>query len=142
MYVFLGWRWRRWMQRVMRECGLSDTLVRALVHGWRRLDVQSQHAAELCGLEKAVRLACNVKRQQVHIFADSNSPICLLMLFKCPVGMAMQARVLKRILYRIRKSEVVVFVHWVLSEIQPADPLSRPQSHCGGDGRTANAQAW
>ena len=58
--------------------------------------------------------------------------------FKCRHG----KHVRQRILYRIQKSQVVVFVHWVPSKMQPADPLSRVLSNCGGERRTANARAW
>ena len=61
----------------------------------------------------------------MHVFADSNVAICQLMLFKCPVGMLVQVHIHKRILYRIQKSDVVVFVHWLPSKMLPIARLRR-----------------
>ena len=40
------------------------------------LDVHSQHAAELYGLEKAARMARNIRWGQVHVYADNSLAIC------------------------------------------------------------------
>ena len=48
-----------------------------------------------------------------------------LLLFRCPVGMVAQVQILKRVLCRMQCIYVTIFVHWVPSELQPANPLSR-----------------
>ena len=77
----------------------------------------------------------------LNLVGDNQSSLFQLMRLKGGVGLDTQQRVLRRIIYLLGRSKLTVYVHWVPSELMPADPISRYLDDSGGYMYVARAKA-
>ena len=87
--------------------------------------VLTQQAAELFGAVKAISLAAFRRDLSIHLYLDNHAAIYSLLRGKARTPLIPQNRILRRLCFLLHWGGVVATVHYVASELNPADPPSR-----------------
>ena len=87
--------------------------------------VLTQQAAELFAAYRALTLAAFRNCTSLHLFLDNHAAIHSLLRGRARSPLIPQNRVLRRISHLLHWSGLTAAVHYVPSQLNPADPLSR-----------------
>lgn len=87
--------------------------------------VETQQAAELFGIECALRQAANQGRKFVTIVTDNVAAAFSAIKNKASTSLLAQNRILRRMQHILRWSGMHASIEWISSELNPADPPSR-----------------
>ena len=87
--------------------------------------IVTQQAAELFGAVKALSLAAFRADRSIHLYLDNHAAIYSLLRGKARSPLIPQNRILRRLCYLLHWSGVVAALHYVPSDLNPADPPSR-----------------
>ena len=92
--------------------------------------VKTQQAAELFAIECGLRMAANQGRRCITVVTDNLAAAHSAVKGKASIALRAQNRILRRMQHILRWSGMQVFVEWVPSHLNPADPPSR-WAECG-----------
>lgn len=87
--------------------------------------VQSQQSAELFALEVGIRRAANQGRSCITLVTYNLAAALSAVKGKASIVLSAQNRILRRMQHLLRWSGMQVFIEWVPSHCNPADPPSR-----------------
>lgn len=102
--------------------------------------VSTQQAAELFAALKALSIAAFRRDLSMHLYIDNHAAIYSLLRGKARSPLIPQNRILRRLCYLLQWSGLTAAVHYVPSQLNPADPLSRWWSF--SDPVTLVARTW
>ena len=100
----------------------------------------NQQIAEYAALEYAVNFVSALGWDRVGLVGDNFSVLLSFAAGKASVGLKVQNRILRRLVYGCTGSRRTWYLCWVPGECNPADPFSRIRSVWGG-GTTAR-RSW
>ena len=92
----------------------------------------NQQIAEFAALEYEVHFVSALGRDRVGLVGDNFSVLQSFAAGKASVGLRVQNRILRRLVYACTRSRRSRYLCWVPGECNPADPFSRVQSEWGG----------
>ena len=92
----------------------------------------NQQIAEFAALEYAVHFVSALGWDRVGLVGDNFSVLQSFAAGKASVGLRVQNRILRRLVYACTRSRRSWYLCWVPGECNPADPFSRIQSGGGG----------
>ena len=101
----------------------------------------NQQIAEYAALEYAVNFVSALGWDRVGQVGDNFSVFQSFAARRVSVGLKMQNRILRRLVYGCTGSRRTWYLCWVPGECNPADPSSRIRSVWGGGGATAR-RSW
>ena len=87
--------------------------------------VLTQQAAELFGAVKALSLAAFRHTRSIHLYLDNHAAIYSLLRGKARSPLIPQNRILRQLSHLFHWSGMVAAVHYIPSDLNPADPPSR-----------------
>ena len=93
----------------------------------------NQQIAEFAALEYAVNFVSALGWDRVGLVGDDFLVLQNFATGKASVGLKVQNRILRRLVYACTGSRRTWYLCWVPGECNPADPFSRIRSVCGGD---------
>ena len=101
----------------------------------------NQQIAEFAALEYAVHFVSALGWDRVGLVGDNFSVLQSFAAGKASVGLRVQNRILRRLVYACTRSRRSWYLCWVPGECNPADPFSRIQSGWKGDYAAAQEEA-
>ena len=101
----------------------------------------NQQIAEFAALEYAVHFVSALRWDRVGLVGDNFSVLQSFAAGKASVGLRVQNRILRRLVYACTRSRRSWYLCWVPGECNPADPFSRIQSGWRGDYAAAQEEA-